>query len=305
MPAAVGLALKRRLCLPLLFDMRAFWPDERVEGGSWNLANPLFRAVYRYFKRLESALLRTSDAIVSLTEAGKAELLRRPELAGRADRVSVIPCCVDFDHFPLATPAIRAAVRSELGISPETSVLAYLGSLGGNYMLGEMLDLFELYARDHPGAVFLFVTQGDADAIRRAASSQGIDAGRLVICAAGRDEVPRLLAAADLGVAFKQPTYSAAECSPTKLGEMLAVGLPVIVNAGVGDVAPIIAETYGGAVVHSFDGESYAGAFRDIGKDCTSPNERRERALRIYDVRSGVAAYDGIYRRLLDQTATA
>src|SRR6185369_3679731 len=139
-PAAAGLHLKRRFGVPLLFDMRGFWPEEKIEGGSWDLRNPLFRLVYRYFKRLESRLLEQSDAIVSLTEAGRAELLRRPELSGHEDRIAVIPCCVDVKHFALADAQVRSAVRQELAISDDVAVLAYLGSLGGNYMLGEMLD---------------------------------------------------------------------------------------------------------------------------------------------------------------------
>ena len=31
--------------------MRGFWPDERVEGGLWNLQNPLYKLVYNYFKK--------------------------------------------------------------------------------------------------------------------------------------------------------------------------------------------------------------------------------------------------------------
>src|SRR5215212_6244624 len=51
LPAMAGLALKRTLGLPLLYDMRAFWPDERAEGGAWDQRKPLYRAIFRYFKK--------------------------------------------------------------------------------------------------------------------------------------------------------------------------------------------------------------------------------------------------------------
>ena len=82
-PARVGLALKRRFGVRFLFDMRGFWPDEKVEGNNWNLANPLYAAVYRYFKRLESRLLRGADHIVSLTEAGQGAAAHTARAAGR------------------------------------------------------------------------------------------------------------------------------------------------------------------------------------------------------------------------------
>jgi glycosyltransferase involved in cell wall biosynthesis len=296
-PAAAGLALKQRFGVPLLFDMRGFWPEEKTEGGSWDLRNRLFRLVYRYFKRLEKRLLSEADAIVTLTEAGKAELLRRRELRGREDRIEVIPCCVDVDHFVMADKNTRAIMRAELSIPEEARVLAYLGSLGGNYMTGEMLDLFHVYRERHPGARFLFVTREDPTVIRAEARRRDVSAEEVVIRSAGRNEVPRLLAAADLGIAFKQPSFSALGCSPTKMGEMLAVGLPVVANAGVGDVAEVLSNTSGGVAVTAFCEAEYVRALEKIDGLGTA-DERRRAAFDWFDVSLGIGRYDRIYARL-------
>jgi len=69
--AMVGLGMKRRYGTHFLFDMRGFWADERVDGRIWNLSNPVFRAVFSYFKRREADFLAEADHIVSLTEEGK------------------------------------------------------------------------------------------------------------------------------------------------------------------------------------------------------------------------------------------
>ena len=61
--------------------------------------------------------------------------------------------------------------------------------------------------------------------------------------------MPALIAAADLGVSFILATYSAKASCPTKFGEMLAMGIPVIANAGVGDIAEIAARNRSGAIV--------------------------------------------------------
>ncbi|MGZ2411027.1 glycosyltransferase involved in cell wall biosynthesis [Sphingomonas sp. F9_3S_D5_B_2] len=296
--AAAGLHLKKRFGVPLLFDMRGFWPEEKTEGKSWDLAKPLFRMVYHHFKRLESALLANADAIVSLTDAGKVELLSRPEVSDRPEAITVIPCCVEFGHFALARIGVRDAARTELGIPPAAPVLAYLGSLGGNYMLAEMLEFFGVYRERYGRAVFLFVTQDNPDAIREQAAAHRIDSDELVIRAASREDVPRFLAAADVGVAFKQPSFSARGCSPTKMGEMLAVGLPFVANAGVGDVADIIAETACGAAVQTFDADSYRRALDQVEQCSTSSEQRRHRAQAVYDVELGIARYDRLYRSL-------
>ncbi len=109
---------------------------------------------------------------------------------------------------------------------------------------------------------------------------------------------PASSAAADAGISFIQPVFSKTASSPTKLGEMLAVGLPVVANAGVGDVAEIIAETAGGAAITSFDAASYARALDEIEHCSVTPGERRERASAIYDVALGIDSYDRLYRTL-------
>jgi len=298
-PAAAGLHLKRRFGVPLLFDMRGFWPEEKTEGGSWDLRNPLFRLVNRYFKGLESRLLQQSDAIVSLTEAGRTELLRRSELSGHEDRISVIPCCVDFGHFRLAGQSQRRAARQQLGIAPDARVLAYLGSLGGNYMLGEMLEFFRAYRKRNAGARFLFVTQELPELIVAEARKRDIGVEELVIRAASREHVPHLLAAADLGIAFKQPSFSAKGCSPTKMGEMLAVGIPFIANSGVGDVAEQIAETGGGVVVERFDEAAYAEALDRLERLGADGERWRELARSRLDLEQGIDRYDSVYRSII------
>jgi glycosyltransferase involved in cell wall biosynthesis len=298
-PARAGLALKRRSGVRFLFDMRGFWPDEKVEGNNWNLANPLYAAVYRYFKRLESRLLKGADHIVSLTEAGRDQLLTRPELPGADDRISVIPCCVDFDHFPLAGPQQRSAAREELDIAPGKRVLAYLGSLGSWYMLDEMLDFFRVYASRPGEARFLFVTPEDPGPIFEAAAKSGVNSRNLIILPATREEVPHLMAAADLGIFFIKPVFSKTASSPTKMGEMLAVGLPIVANAGVGDVERMIDQMGCGVAIDEFTGKSYEHALDQLAQSTMGPAERRERALACFDVELGIERYDRIYRKLL------
>jgi len=297
--ARAGLALKRRFGVKLLFDMRGFWPDEKVEGNSWNLANPLFRAIYRYFKRLESRLLRSADHIISLTSAGKRQLLTRPELVGMPTSITVIPCCVDFSHFPLATADTRAVARARLGLTHDQPVLAYLGSLGSWYMLDEMLEFFAVYAAKDSNARFLFVTPDEPQSIHAAAKERRIDPSHTIIVSATRDEVPQLLAASDLAIFFIRPVFSKTASSPTKMGEFLAVGIPIVTNAGVGDVADMVVDIDCGVAINEFTNDAYERALDHVQANPSSPHQRRERAFPLFDVELGVERYDKVYRELL------
>lgn len=297
LPAIAGLRLKRKFGVPLLFDMRGFWPEEKTERGSWNLTNPVFQRIYRYFKRLESDLLCESDHIVSLTESGKRQLLSRVGYTRGPDPISVIPCSVDFNHFPLAE-VLRADARAYLTIPESSQVLVYVGSLGGNYMLAEMLDFFLTFSRKHMNSVFLFLTVENPAPIFAAAARRGVDTNKLKIQPATRDEMPRLLAAADVGIAFKRSTFSSLACSPTKLGEMLAMGIPVIANSGVGDVDRVLTQTGTGVIVESFDQDAYCAALCDLRKLTVSAKEIRTKAQDLFDLSNAVTRYSSIYETL-------
>ena len=298
LPALVGLRMKRRQGVRFLFDMRGFWADERVDGRIWNLSNPVLKAVYNYFKRREAEFLRQADHIVSLTEEGRKILLAR-----RQDRlrppITVIPCCVDFDTFRGVTPEDRLAAREEFGIAPESRVAVYLGSFGSWYMVEEMLAFFRVQLERDPGAIFLVISREPADEILATAAANGVPKDRLVVRSACRADVPKLAAAADYGLFFIQPVFSKKASSPTKMGEFLALELPMVTNGDVGDVAQIMAETGAGVVVDAFNDDAYRNALTELGQLAPDMDRWRQESRHWFDLQKGADRYDQIYQSLI------
>ncbi|MEN9523575.1 MAG: hypothetical protein RL065_1952, partial [Bacteroidota bacterium] len=96
--ALIGLWAKKKWNTKFLFDMRGFWADERVEGKIWNINKQPYSTIYKFFKRKEKQFNLESDAVVSLTHAGKKVLLQWfPSITD--DKITVIPCCADTDFF--------------------------------------------------------------------------------------------------------------------------------------------------------------------------------------------------------------
>ena len=297
LPALVGARLKRRHGLRFLFDMRGFWADERVEGGLWPQSNPLFRMIFRWFKLQEARLLREADHVVVLTEAGRKIL--HDTLHVPADKaITVIPCCADFTAFPPVTAEARTAARARLGIPSGVPVIGYLGALGTWYMLPEMLDFVAVARARDPGTQLLMVTREPPAPIIAAAAQRGIPAEAIIIRSAQRDEVPRLMAAANTAIFFIRPTFSKLGSSPVKLGELLSLELPVIANSGVGDVDRIIREAGAGVLVDHFETADYGAALDGIA--ALRPDMERWSRIRgeWFDLATGIARYDEIYRSL-------
>src|SRR5471030_192538 len=118
LPSLLGLWIKKKYQVPFIFDMRCFWADERVDGGIWNIKNPIFKIIYRYFKKKEIAFVNESAEIVCLTNAGKNEILKWENLKINDHKISVIPCCVDIDVFnpDNFSPVRQQEVRQRLQI---------------------------------------------------------------------------------------------------------------------------------------------------------------------------------------------
>lgn len=213
--------------------------------------------------------------------------------------VTVIPCCADMRHFTLTDAAQRKAAREKLSIGTERLVLSYLGSIGAWYMLDEMLQLFARIKKTYPDALFLFITHSDPVAIRTRASSYGINPADLIVTEATRNEVPVYIKSSDVNISFIKPVYSKISSSPTKLGEVLAMGIPVIVNAGVGDVAMIVNETASGVVLDDLSTNSMDNAVQQIPYLLRlDPASIREKAAKFYDLDKGVALYEKAYDKL-------
>lgn len=297
--AEVGLFLRQKYGVKFLFDMRGFWVDERVEGGMWNLKNPIYRRAYLTYKRKESEFIAAADGIISLTENGKSEMQTWPSYSGTP--ITVIPCSADFSVFPLLTPQDRQVARLQLGYGPDELVISYLGSIGAWYLLDEMLDQFAVIKRHYPGSKMLFVTQEPKEMVLAAVRKvPELEESDFIVRAATRKEVPMLVAASNLNLFFIKQSYSKKASSPTKLGEILAMGLPVICNDGVGDVADIVRQTNGGTVVSDLENAGYEAAARSIPALLQKDGSKlRQKAQEYYDLRTAIGRYQGEYKRLL------
>lgn len=299
----IGLEMKRKFGTGFLFDMRGLWADEKVDAGTWKLSNPVYRRVYNYFKRKEKQFLEQADYTISLTHAAKAEIYSWKHIANNPVRMDVIPCCADLDLFNPAyvDEKIKAAIREELKIGEGDTILSYLGSIGGWYMLEEMLDFFLVYNQAYPSARFFFITGDHHDLIRQKAAERGISPDKIIIRPALRREVPASIALSTHAVFFIRPTYSKISSSPTKQAELMGMGMPVVSNAGVGDTVAVIEKYDSGIVIDGFSAEQYKKAVDQLQQHSFHPDAIRQGAAGYFSLQEGVEKYNAVYHSVLDK----
>jgi glycosyltransferase involved in cell wall biosynthesis len=296
--ALIGLWMKRKFGIKLIFDMRGFWADERVEGGLWNMRNPIYYIIYHYFKRKEKQFLSNADYIISLTYKAKDEI-ETFKLSSRPKQIEIIPCCADLKHFSEENINIefREEFKKSHGITDDDFIMSYLGALGTWYLLKEMMLFFKCLLEVKPNAKFLFITTEQPGDIYATADKLGINKDLLIITKAARAQVPSLLSLSKVSIFFIKPGFSKKATSPTKAGEMMAMGIPLICNDKIGDMEKIIKETHAGTLVSKFTEEEFHEIIKNL--DLKPDANVRISAQKFFSLDSGVEKYYDVYKKLL------
>jgi glycosyltransferase involved in cell wall biosynthesis len=298
-PATIALALKRRFGIKMIFDLRGLMAEEYVDAEHWREGG----LPYRITKAAERRILTATDGIVTLTERIWPIIREWKGLRGRAVHHEVIPCCVDLSLFKFSDEE-RARRRSELGLN-DRLVMVYSGSLDGWYLTEQMADFFAAFLKQKREAHLLWLTTGSHARVRELMRARNVEADNFSVRAVASGEVASYLAAADVGLAFIKRCVSKIASSPTKNGEYLACGLPLVINAGVGDSDLLINEWKAGVLIENFGAEDYSKAGREIELMLRRDDVRaqaRSVAERVFDLETIAGErYASLYARVLEQ----
>jgi len=305
LPTLVALWMKKKYGVKFLNDIRGFWADERVDGGMWDMKNPLFKAIYGWFKKKELECLEVSDYNTCLTFKAKEEILSWTNITQPVN-IEVIPCSVDMDLFDpeKINYEVKDAFKKELNIQKSDFIISYLGSIGGWYLTDDMMHFCKKVFDKIPRAKFLFISPHYHSAIAAAAKKFGIPAENILVKYGKRHEVPALLSFSNYSIFFIKPCYSKLSSSPTKHGEIMAMGIPIITNAGVGDVQEIVEKYQSGFVLKELTQENYIHYAEMLTDTHFDSKKIREGAADFYSLKRAIQNYKEVYDHVLNESYT-
>jgi len=297
--AIAALHVKKRLNIPYLFDMRGFWVDERVDSGNWDQKKWYYRLIYKRFKKIEQELVANANHIISLTEVGKDEIHNWQGYKSNPVKISVIPTCSDFEHFKVKTDYDHPNILSALNIPKKQLIIGYLGNLESTYLPNELLKMFAAIKNSHSNSIFLVISKSSKSEFFKLVEKMNIPKSAIFFVSAQRDEVPALMSVFDYLLCFVKPTYAKLASSPTKIGEALAMGVPVICNDNIGDLKTIIAQLKGGIAFDNFSDEQFEAIATEVLAFSSNPSELRKRAFEYYSLEAGVTKLEAIYTEIV------
>jgi glycosyltransferase involved in cell wall biosynthesis len=200
--------------------------------------------------RLMAWALRRARRVIAVSEITRRHYLERARL--RPERVVTIFNGIDPTAFQCG-PLERAEARAACGIPLDAPVLATVAVQREPKGIQHMLAALPQVASAFPEVRYLLVGDGPyRPALEQQAAQLGI-AGRVVF-AGSREDVARLLAAADI---FVLPSLT--EALPTVIAEAMAAGLPIVATT-VGGIPEMVRHGEAALLVPPADPEALAAA---------------------------------------------
>lgn len=253
--ALPALRVARRLGIPMVYEVRAFWEDAAVDHGATTEGS----LRYRLTRAMETRALRQADHVFTICEGLRRDIVERGIAAGR---VTVIPNAVDIDAFTLGGAA-DPDLKRRLGLEG-AEVVGFIGSFYAYEGLDLLLDALPALARMRPQVRLLLVGGGPQDeALRTRAQRLGV-AERVVFT--GRvphDQVQRYYDLVDVLAYPRHPMRLTDLVTPLKPLEAMAQGR-LLVASDVGGHRELIRHRETGWLFAAGDAQALATTLVEV-----------------------------------------
>jgi glycogen(starch) synthase len=291
---AAALRVARKLGLPLVYEIRAFWEDAAVGNGEGRAGS----VKYLLTRTLENHVINGADQVVTICQGLKDDLVAR---GTDPARIAIAPNGVDLSLFgsPLARDPAFAA---KLGLG-EGPVIGFIGSFYDYEGLDDLIEAMPLLIEMHPTARLLLVGGGACEEMlqHQAAASSAAAA----IHFAGRvphDEVEHYYALCDIMAYPRKRSRLTDLVTPLKPLEAMAQG-KLVAASDVGGHRELIADGVTGTLFAPDNPAACAAALANLLSAKSAWDDRRATA-RIYvetrcDWSVNIQRYQDVYQTLL------
>lgn len=260
-PLLSAALLTRRSRAKLILDLRDLWPDEIVACGAGTESS----LPVRVMRSLERWGYKTADLICCTTQSFVETVVGR---GAPRERTMLLPNGADLELFRPLPPDNLVAREYPL---EGRFVVMYSGLLGIKHGLETLLGAAELL-KNEPEILFFFLGSGArGQALQEETRRRGLT-NVLFADARPVQEVPHLLARADVCVSALLPEPYLEKIISVKLFEYMACEKPVIA-AQAGEGARRVEESEGGLVTPPGDAAALAEAIRTLHRD---PERRQQ-----------------------------
>lgn len=282
------------LGVPVVYEMRSSWEDAAVSNGTTTEGSPRYRAS----RALETYALRRADAVITICEGLRTDVIGR---GVAPERVTVVPNAVEPADLGGTSESAAVEARRRHGLEG-CCVLGFIGSFFAWEGLSLLLDAMPAIVAQRPDVRLLLVGGGNDDAALRAQAERlGLGGHVVFIGRVPHSAVAQLYAATDVLVYPRLPMRLTDMVTPLKPLEAMALG-KLQVASDVGGHRELIRDGDTGVLFRAGDPTALAGAVLRLLADsglqerCKSRGPLWVREERTWD--RVVPRYAAVYERV-------
>jgi len=292
--ALPALDVGRAKGIPVVYEVRAFWEDAAADLGTAREWGPR----YRLTRALETRALKRADAVTTICEGLRGDMLAR---GIPADKITVIPNAVDPSQFRWAGAPDEALMR-QFGLAPGAT-LGFAGSFYAYEGLDLLLRAMPLLLRSVPQARLLLLGGGPQDENLRALAAQlGIEDAVHFTGRVPHAEMARYYSAMDVMVYPRIARRLTDLVTPLKPLEAMAMG-KLVVASDVGGHRELIRDGDNGHLFPAGSSDALARRLVEVLQNPGAWNavvtHGREYVERERTWQASVARYRAVYDRAL------
>jgi PEP-CTERM/exosortase A-associated glycosyltransferase len=247
----------RKLGLPVVYEIRAFWEDAAVDHGTYAEES----CKYKLVRSIETRACRQVDQVAILCNGLKADLVKRgiPE-----DKITPVFNGVNPADFKSSPPDPEYLQRWNLS---GKTVIGFIGSFYRYEGLDLLIRSFATICRDRQDVVLLLVGGGETNAeLKKLVMDLGIS-GRVVM--PGRiphERIPGVYELIDVLVYPRYPMRLTDLVTPLKPLEAMAMG-KVLLASDVGGHRELIRHGQNGLLFPAGNVDALSQALREVLSD--------------------------------------
>lgn len=292
-PALNGLAALRagkQHGLPVVYECRAFWEDAAVDHGTSSEGG----ARYRLTRALETKVFREADAVTTICEGLRRDIVQR---GVAASRVTVIPNAVDIEAFTM-NAAPDEALRQKLGLQGK-AVLGFIGSFYAYEGLPLLLEALPAILQRLPNVTLLLVGGGpEEQLIQEKIATLGLAASVVCTGRVPHHEVQAYYGLVDIFVYPRLPMRLTELVTPLKPLEAMAQG-KLVVASDVGGHKELIRPGENGYLFKAGSAQNLADTLIDTLNDRESWGSLRNAGRKYVEDernwRNSISRYQSVY----------
>ncbi|MBU2641700.1 MAG: glycosyltransferase, exosortase A system-associated [Gammaproteobacteria bacterium] len=296
--AVPAIRVGRKLGIPVVYEIRAFWEDAAVDHGTTQAGS----LRYKLTRALETWAVKNADAVTVICEGLRQDLAARGIEPGK---ITVIPNAVDIDKFSVGGKP-DSGLKMKLGLGT-SRVLGFIGSFYAYEGLDLLLDALPAILKQMPDVKVLLVGGGPQEvALKKQVMALDLKERVIFTGRVPHGEVNRYYDLIDVLVYPRHPMRLTELVTPLKPLEAMAQGR-LMVASDVGGHKELIADGKTGVLFRAGQADDLAAKVVGLLQDESGWDAMKRNGRAFVDSErnwaASVARYRGVYGGLVKGAA--